>query len=123
MKLSQEDLVCGCEMEAGPHVAGHGDCQGNPQSYNPPFCGACGQEDSGHVQDFGIGPYEFWGQKGVDTRLEWVSTCCDAPLYAEREMLTPAEQPEPPEPEYEPDEEVSPYGGYLDSLEDDIERL
>lgn len=28
-------------------------------------------EIEGHIEDFGIGSYEFWGAKGVDTQLGW----------------------------------------------------
>ena len=42
------------------------------------FCQECELECRGQVVDQGIGPYEFWGQKGIDVRLAFVSECCEA---------------------------------------------
>ena len=42
------------------------------------FCQECELECRGQVVDQGIGPYEFWGQKGIDVREAFVSECCEA---------------------------------------------
>ena len=38
---------------------------------------------AGHcrLEDTGIGAYEYWGAKGVDTRMELLSDCCGAEVY------------------------------------------
>jgi len=41
-------------------------------------CLACKQPCTTHEVDFGIGPYEYWGCRGVDHDWQTVSTCCDA---------------------------------------------
>ena len=47
--------------------------------------------------DNGIGAYEYWGAKGVDRNVQWVSTCCDATLLEN----TPSKpEASPPEPNY-----------------------
>lgn len=43
-------------------------------------CEECGQPCRGTWADFGIGPYEYWGAKGVDTDYQFVSECCEAPI-------------------------------------------
>lgn len=53
----------------------------------PLTCPRCGEECQGSWEDFGRGRYEYWGAPGVDIQMEYVSTCCEAPL---------------PEPEQEP---------------------
>ena len=42
------------------------------------FCQECELECRGQMVDQGIGPYEFWGQKGIDKREAFVSECCEA---------------------------------------------
>ena len=44
------------------------------------FCPACGLACTYHPEDQGIGPYEFWGQKCVDTHMVMMSDCCEAPV-------------------------------------------
>ncbi len=41
------------------------------------WCMACGQECRSVEVDFGIGPYEFWGFRGVDRDVRLVSNCCE----------------------------------------------
>lgn len=43
-------------------------------------CSECGEHTVGKVADFGIGPYEYWGQNCVDTQLCYVSVCCEAEM-------------------------------------------
>lgn len=47
------------------------------------ICSACHEPCEVIVVDFGIGPYEYWGATGIDSRPEAVSNCCDAPVYDE----------------------------------------
>lgn len=44
------------------------------------ICEECGQECLAIRLDDGIGPYEFWGFKGVDHDYYWGSPCCSAKL-------------------------------------------
>lgn len=43
-------------------------------------CKECGQECRPVRRDFGIGPYEYWGSRGVDTNYQWVSPCCECDI-------------------------------------------
>lgn len=43
-------------------------------------CEECGKECTGQWVDFGIGPYEYWGARCVDTNYQYVSNCCEAPI-------------------------------------------
>lgn len=47
------------------------------------YCSECGEECQGKWENQGIGPYEFWGQKGNDVRMVFVSDCCSADLQDE----------------------------------------
>mgnify|MGYP001586084147 CR=1 FL=1 len=49
------------------------------------FCGECKHPCKAKVFDYGIGPYEFWGQRCVDTRESLVSDCCEASVYTDEE--------------------------------------
>lgn len=71
----------------------------------PYFCGACGEPCNAEFVDFGIGPYECHGHTGVDTRIEWVSDCCESDVYEDEERHCPAEPPSPDDREYDPDED------------------
>ena len=46
-------------------------------------CTACKEHCEVVVVDFGIGPFEFWGATGVDSRPDVVSNCCEAPVLDE----------------------------------------
>jgi hypothetical protein len=46
-------------------------------------CEDCGKMVRGTWADFGIGAYEYWGYKGVDTNFQFVSECCEAPILDE----------------------------------------
>ena len=43
-----------------------------------PTCSECGNPCDAIVIDDGIGPYEYFGMKGVDRRPALVSDCCEA---------------------------------------------
>ncbi len=47
------------------------------------YCGECKEECNPTVIDEGIGSYEFWGAKCVDTRLFLVSCCCEGTVYSD----------------------------------------
>jgi hypothetical protein len=56
-------------------------------------CPHCHEMAEGRWEDHGIGTYEYWGAKGVDTDIQWVCEHCGWQL------------PDPPEPDFnEPDE-------------------
>ena len=42
------------------------------------ICDCCGEPCTATEQDFGIGPYEFWGDRGVHHDWRYVSPCCSA---------------------------------------------
>ena len=42
------------------------------------FCSECREPCEAILVDFGIGPYEFQGTKGIDEDWKWVSPCCEA---------------------------------------------
>jgi hypothetical protein len=42
-------------------------------------CTECGQECNVIIIDFGIGAYEYWGATGIDSQIDAVSDCCEAP--------------------------------------------
>ncbi len=46
-------------------------------------CEACKESCIVGIVDFGIGPYEFWGAPGYDSRPAAVSACCEAPAVDE----------------------------------------
>lgn len=71
---------CTCKAYSFPHRSGSGKCHADDDG---PFCGTCGEPCSPVDFDFGIGSYEFWGQTGVDTNIQTVSDCCEAPLFAD----------------------------------------
>lgn len=41
-------------------------------------CACCGQACTVGKVDFGIGPYEFWGVKGVHHDERVVTECCES---------------------------------------------
>jgi len=61
------------------------------------YCGDCRNECDQVLVDMGIGHYEFWGRRGVDTCKQWVSNCCEAIVYHD-EALT-IEEDNVPDPE------------------------
>lgn len=58
------------------------------------YCGACKEPCEGQFLDFGIGPYEFWGAKSCDIDIHWVSECCEADIYEDKECTVLADEPE-----------------------------
>lgn len=80
--------ICDCSSYRFPHRAGGGACtceygvsrlpHSSPSIKLQQLCAACGQPAKGRDVDFGIGAYEFWGCKGVDTDVQHVSECCEA---------------------------------------------
>jgi len=48
------------------------------------FCLGCGEEVRIVKKDFGIGPYEFWGARGVDHDYHWVCSKCDGDNYCRK---------------------------------------
>ena len=56
-----------------------------------PYCGQCKKECSVRVVDEGIGAYEFWGSRGVDSHKVVVSNCCDAEVFENKDCTIPYE--------------------------------
>jgi hypothetical protein len=48
---------------------------------NPPYCGECKEHCEPKIVDFGIGSYEFWGQKCHDQQKALVSDCCETEMF------------------------------------------
>lgn len=44
------------------------------------WCESCGKPCYGVRVDYGIGPYEYWGYKGVDHDYGYASDCCKEPI-------------------------------------------
>ena len=44
------------------------------------YCAGCHEYVTATVIDEGIGEYEYWGCKGVDVQLCYVSPCCEEEL-------------------------------------------
>lgn len=42
------------------------------------YCCACKQPCVTIAVDYGIGPYECWGVRGVDRNVQVVSDCCES---------------------------------------------
>lgn len=93
-KSKRHDEVCYCSAYKFPHRAGSGKCRGPGDT----ICSACGEVAAGTFADFGIGVYEYWGQRGVDRDVQWVSCCCEATLL---ENTAQKREASPPEPDYD----------------------
>ena len=48
------------------------------------ICPHCHKEVEGKWVDEGIGVYEYWGSKSVDTQMGFVCEECDGPLESEQ---------------------------------------
>lgn len=46
------------------------------------ICDCCGVPCTATKQDFGIGAYEFWGDRGVHHDWRYASPCCGAEVVA-----------------------------------------
>ena len=60
------------------------------------FCNNCNQQVQYHIEDWGIGAYEFWGARG--THHDWVAVCDECGDDNLSSMIT-----DDREPEWEPD--------------------
>lgn len=50
------------------------------------YCGECGKECTAHVEDDGIGPYEFWGRQCNQSIKVLASDCCDGSVFNDEEL-------------------------------------
>lgn len=71
-------MNCKCPAYPFPHRPSGGECQAPKDGQL--VCKDCGGICEGTYIDSGIGPYEFWGAKGYDSVVDWVSECCEANL-------------------------------------------
>ena len=68
-------------MRTEEHYERHGGYSpGDDEETITGWCSCCEQACEGIEVDNGIGPYEFWGQKGTHKQIDIESTCCNAPL-------------------------------------------
>ena len=44
------------------------------------YCPQCDKRVSANFEDFGIGAYEYWGAKGVDTDIRAICPECESEL-------------------------------------------
>jgi hypothetical protein len=57
------------------------DSRGDSEPDTPKgYCEACGEYVTSIAIDEGIGFYEYWGCKGFDSQIFFVSPCCEADL-------------------------------------------
>jgi hypothetical protein len=50
------------------------------------YCATCGKPCDWKRVDCGIGPYEFWGQKCIDTNVQVLSECCEDDIFTDPEL-------------------------------------
>jgi hypothetical protein len=74
-----EQVTCHCAAYPFPHRIGSGKCLAEE---GEPLCAECLLPASAKTIDTGIGAYEYWGAKCVDSRLETLSKCCQAGFVA-----------------------------------------
>lgn len=74
--------ICKCTAYKFPHKEGGGKCNYGDDSYKH-VCLSCHQPCEVGAVDFGIGPYEFWGRKGIDKDVQIVSDCCESDFTGE----------------------------------------
>lgn len=55
------------------------------------YCEDCGQPCTAVLVDFGHGWTEHFGSRAYDTNKQWVSDCCDAPIYEDEDMTIEVE--------------------------------
>jgi hypothetical protein len=53
------------------------------------YCEECKEECTPILIDEGIGNYEYWGAKCVDTHIICVSACCEANVFKDPECTIP----------------------------------
>lgn len=76
-------MTCTCKAYKFPHRELSGKCFAKEDG---PFCGACGKPCKAITVDEGIGAYEYWGQKGVDTCIVTSSDCCEADVFSDASL-------------------------------------
>ena len=85
-RRARRQETCHCAAYPFPHRAGSGPCVGDEPG---PFCGCCGQPCGVHAEDYGVGEYEFWGQRGVHRDVQAVSGCCEAEVFEDAALTRP----------------------------------
>lgn len=76
--MAKGQTTCFCSAYKFPHREHGGKCKAKPGDQ---FCGECGQPCKSSIVDFGIGSYEFWGQRGVDRNEQLASDCCEGEVF------------------------------------------
>jgi len=68
-----------------------------PRGTGRAYCGVCSKEVDFHIEDWGIGAYEFWGAKG--THHDYIAVCDECG----EQILDKELEFDDREPEWEPD--------------------
>ena len=55
------------------------------------YCGECREECDVHIEDDGIGPYEFWGAKSKQSIKVLRSDCHDADAFEDEDCTIEAD--------------------------------
>lgn len=80
-KVLTKSPACHCAAYKFPHRARGGQCTVSPAQAGQKLeelCECCLLPADGRDEDFGIGGYEFWGDRGTHHDWQFVSNCCEA---------------------------------------------
>jgi hypothetical protein len=72
--------ICRCPAYTSPHFMGLGVCV--VEDIDQAVCTACLHNCQAQLCDDGVGPYEYWGQTGFDSRPYAGSDCCEAAMVS-----------------------------------------
>jgi hypothetical protein len=81
----------------------------SPEEVPEGWCEDCGQPCYGELHDDGIGPYEYWGCKGIDHRYVFLSDCCEAEILDQSPFCSECGK-----------REIEDYGLCLECLEKEV---
>jgi hypothetical protein len=75
---------CYCDAYDFPHRPAGGACPAD----SPFLCSDCHEPCEAKIVDLGIGRFEYWGSKEVDSQPTTVSTCCGAQVVKNQAFNT-----------------------------------
>ena len=53
------------------------------------YCKTCGKPCTGHLEEVGIGDYEYMGHRGVDLQKGVFSDCCNGEMCEDERLQVP----------------------------------